>query len=243
MNRNRAPDGGSVSPAAHGVAERLLEAFFRQDRREERLLRGEVCDARDAANAATDGMADVFRAEFPGPPRRFAERAGRTFARALFLQDEIENWTALRSRRDALHPDLLLSDLSNSYAGDVETDSRWDDVRELLSRVCADVGIDAAYADRQTAFWRQHGQRDPDWRQTAVDAHRLKVEAMVPGCPPDEATALAGTFLSGVELHDRWGRADHIRDFVTVRDVVADYYQRIFDLRGGPPTPPDRVHR
>lgn len=239
MSRNLPPlnvDG--VSETTYDAADRLLRAFYGQDLREEHLLRGEWDAARASAAATRGAMGDVFRAEFPGRPRRRAERAGAAFADALFLQDEIENWAAVRSgTADAGPPsDLLSSDFSADYPDDVNADPRWEGVRKLLDGVCSDAGIDAAYAERQTAFWRAHGQRAPGWRRTAVDAHRLKVTAMVAGCPDDAVTTLSEYFVAGVELHDGWERADEAADFAEIRDVVAAYYQRVFDLRGGEPT-------
>ena len=232
-------DGVAVSPAARDVAETLLDAFYQQDLREERLLRCDAAGAEEAADRSADAMAKVFRVEFPGRPRVRAERAGVTFARALFLQDEIENWPALCARRAEFPAqrldELLYSDLSEPYANDARDDPRWADVRDLLSRVCADAGIDEAYGERQTEFWRRHGQRDDDWMRAALDAHRLKIEAMVAGCDTDDAAALSEYFLSGVELHDGWGRTDRERDFAEIRDVVAAYYQRVFELRGKAP--------
>ncbi|MDS0298981.1 hypothetical protein NDI76_09500 [Halogeometricum sp. S1BR25-6] len=227
------------STAARDVAETLLEAFYQQDIREECLLRGDVAGAVEAADASTEAMAAVFRAEFPERPPERAERAGRTFARALFVQDEIENWSALRANAAAFDrpaTEFLFTDLSEAYDGDVADDPRWEVVRNLLCRVCAETGIDAAYGERQTEFWRQHGQRDENWVRTALEAHRLKVEAMVTGCEADEAAALSECFLSGVKLHDRWSRADRDRDLDAIREIVAAYYHRVFELRGTPPS-------
>lgn len=229
----------ALSTAARDTAETLLEAFYQQDIREECLLRGDAEGATEAADASTEAMMAVFRAEFPRRPPERAERAGRAFAHALFLHDEIENWPALRSNDtsfDRPATEFLFSDLSKRYADDVEEDPRWETVQELLCRVCAEAGIDSAYGERQTEFWRQHGQRDENWVRTALEAHRLKVEAMVTDCGGDEATALSERFISGVELHDRWTRIDRDRDFDAIRDVVAAYYQRVFELRGNAPS-------
>ncbi|MDS0292631.1 hypothetical protein [Halogeometricum luteum] len=241
MNPDSPPTLRSDAPcaAARDVAETLLEAFYQQDIREECLLSGDAAGAVEAADASAEAMAAVFRAEFPGRPPERAERAGRTFARALFVQDEIENWFALRSNAAAFDrpaTEFLFTDLSEEYDGDVGDDPRWARVRGLLRRVCAETGIDAAYGDRQTEFWRQHGQRDENWVRTALEAHRLKVEAMVAGCEAEEATALSERFLSGVKLHDRWSRVDRDRDFAAIREIVTAYYQRVFELRGTPPS-------
>lgn len=234
-NPPRTLGADAPSAAARATAETLLEAFYQQDIREERLLDGDAAGAMEAATATVEAMATVFRVEFPGRPRERAERAGRTFAHALFVQDEIENWTALRANRTAFDrppEEFLLSDLSQPYGDDVRGDPRWEEVRRLLYRVCDEAGIDPAYGERQTEFWRQHGQRDGNWMRTALDAHRLKIAAMVAGCDADEAAALSECFLSGVVLHDRWSRADRDRDFAAIRDIVAAYYQRVFELRG-----------
>jgi hypothetical protein len=228
-------DAADASPTAREVGERLLDAFFHQDVREDCLLCGDVEGARTAAETATTAMSTVFCAEFPGRPRGHAERAGATFVRALFLQDEIENWAAVRASRSRLPPDLVLTRGPGPRASGVLDDPRWDDVRDLLSAVCSDAGIDEAYARRQTEFWRRHGQRAVGWRRTALAAHRLKVDAMVPGCPDEEAERLARQFVRGVELHDAWSRTDPDRDFDEIRHVVAAYYQRIFELRGKVP--------
>jgi hypothetical protein len=225
-------DAADASQTAHEVGERLLDAFFHQDLREDCLLCGDVAGARAAAETATTAMSTVFCAEFPGRPRRHAERAGATFVRALFLQDEIENWAAVESTRSRLPPDLVLTCGPAPTGGDVLDDPRWDDVRDLLTGVCSDAGIDETYARRQTEFWRRHGQREAGWRRTALAAHRLKVTAMVPRCPDEEVERLARQFVRGVELHDEWSRADRDRDFDEIRDVVAAYYQRVFELRG-----------
>lgn len=234
-NLPRTLDAGAPSAAARDTAEMLLEAFYQQDIREERLLEGDATGAMEAAAASIEAMATVFRVEFPGRPRERAERAGRAFAHALFVQDEIENWAALRANRAAFDrppEEFLFSDLSRLYSDDVCEDPRWEEVRRLLRLVCDEAGIDPAYGERQTEFWRQHGQREDDWMRTALDAHRLKIESMVAGCDTGEATALSECFLSGVALHDRWSRADRDRDFAAIRDVVAAYYQRVFELRG-----------
>lgn len=225
-------DVADVSPTAREVSERLLDAFFHQDLREDCLLCGDADGARTAAETATTAMSTVFCAEFPGRPRRHAERAGETFVQALFLQDEIENWAAVEADRSQLPSDLVLTCGPAPRGADVLDDPRWDDVRDLLSAVCSDAGIDETYARRQTEFWRRHGQREAGWRRTALAAHRLKVRAMVPGCSDEEAERLARQFVLGVELHDEWGRTDRDRDFGEIRGVVAAYYQRIFELRG-----------
>jgi hypothetical protein len=241
MTPNLPPSIGACAPSAEArdLAETLLEAFYKQDLREEYLLGGDVEGAVEAADASIEAMARVFRAEFPERPSDRAERAGRAFAHALFLQDEIENWPALRANESSFAhstTECLFSDLSKPYADDVDEDPRWEVVQRLLCRVCAEAGIDPAYGKRQTDFWRQHGQRDENWVRTALDAHRLKIEAMVAECDSDEATALSECFLSGVHLHDRWTRTDRDRDLAAIRDVVAAYYQRVFELRGISPS-------
>lgn len=236
MTRELPPvDVDRVSQTAYDAAELVLEGFFQQDLREESLLDGDAAGARAAADACVDAMAEVFCVEFPDRPRELARSAGSTFARALFLQDEIENWRELRAVRDDLPDDLFVSDRSHPYDGGVRDDPRWEDVRRLLSRVCADAGIDDAYGDRQTEFWRRHGLRDDDWAQTALEAHRLKLAAMVAGSD-DDVDVLAEFFVASVELHDRWERVDPDRDFREIRHVVAAYYQSVFELRGEIPS-------
>lgn len=223
-------DVSDISDDAREAAELLLDAFYLQDARETFLLAGDAERARLAAETATDRMSKAFRTEFPSVEIRRAETAGREFMRALFLQDEIENWADLRAQMNDALSDVVVSDPGKTYALDVNADPRWERVRSLLLDTCMHVGIDPEYAELQSRFWRLHGQRADDWSRYAFEAHRLKVRAMVADCDPDDVEALARDFVVGVQLHDAWERRNRDDDFSDILALAAGYYQRIFDL-------------
>lgn len=226
------PTRTTVGADAFATAEAALDAFYQQDQRELHLIRGDADAARRAQERANASMARAFAAEFPTIDAADAERAGTTFMHALYLQDEIENWEYVDEQRSEPEiEDLLFTEQSVPTETRQSNDPRWNTVEEYLESVCARTGIDAEYAPRQTRFWKLHGGVDDYWRRDALAAQRLKLRAMVPGA--DEATieSLAETFVEGVAIHDGWTHHDRDEDLNRALDVVAGYYQRVFDNR------------
>lgn len=224
--------GTTVGTEALATAEAVLDAFYEQDQRELYLIRGDADTARRAQERANASMVRAFVAEFPDIDDAAAERAGTAFMHALFLQDEIENWEYIAEPR--LEPEiaeLLFTDQSVPFETRQSSDPRWDAVECRLEEVCALVDIGPEYAPRQTRFWKLHGAVEDYWRRDAIAAHRLKLRAMMPGA--DEATieSLAETFVDGVAIHDEWTHLDRDEDVARALDMVAGYYQRVFNNR------------
>jgi hypothetical protein len=214
------------------VAETLLRAFYAQDERDAALRAGDTAAAARAADAAREGMAEAFVAEFPHVAEPMARLAGVRFVEALFLQDEIENREALAAsvEENGLDTTLFLTDLEFE-AGPILADARWELVEAYLRDVCDHVDIDRDYAHAQTRFWKLHGQT-MDWMDAAASAHRIKLEAMLDGSDADEAdiARLADYFVAGVAAHDEWGD-DEIEAVDHIAGLVATYYDELFDLR------------
>lgn len=221
-----------ITVPARDAAERLLNAFYLQDARETHLLAGRSQRARLATERATEYMSQAFCTEFCDADEGRAKAAGRSFMRALFLQDEIENKVALRARGEEIPSAMLVSDVPVRRDDRIDTDPRWEEVRSLLESSCAHVGVDLEYAEIQSRFWRHHGQRKPDWCRYAFEAHRIKLRAMIPDGDRTDVERLSRYFVEGVQLHDSWSRDDRDRDFADIVGLVSRYYQRIFDLRG-----------
>lgn len=223
---------GPPSRHASNVARALLKAYYLQDERERYLLRGEYDRAATASERALARMADVYEVEFPDVDAPQAREAGREFVYALFLQDEIENWPQIReSSDDDRLGDVLTSDVKRTYDSSVMTDARWPTVYENLLTVCDRAGIDDLYAELQTRFWRLHGLSDENWEPVALVAHGCKLRAMVPDPSADDVESLGAYFVAGVKAHDEWEHEEANADLDGLVDVVARYYQRIFELR------------
>ncbi|MCO8267920.1 hypothetical protein ACOZ4B_19775 [Haloferax prahovense] len=226
-------DVTAPSTRAFEVAETLLRGFYFQDMRETHLLNCDFDAAMTAAERAVHHMSEAFVAEFPDVPAERAERAGELFMRALFLQDEIEN----RDDFDAcfehdVPPGAFVSSAPDDSESDtINDDPRWRDVRELLGTVCDELDINAEYATLHTRFWRLHGQEVDGWETVARRAHRIKVARMAPSADSETVDNLARYFVVGVTRHDEWARESPERDVSSAIDLVAHYYQRLFDLR------------
>lgn len=229
------PAGRSVGAEAFATAEAVLDAFYQQDQRELHLIRGDADAARRAQKRATACMVRAFVAEFPDIDDTAAPRAGTAFMHALYLHDEIENWEYVAEQRSEPGiEELLFTEQPIPAETRQSGDPRWDLVERHLDAVCVLTGIDPEYAARQTRFWKLHGSVEDYWRRDAIAAHRLKLRAMMP-CA-DEATieSLAETFVEGVAIHDEWAHHDRDEDLSRVLDMVAGYYQRVFDNRADP---------
>lgn len=224
-------DVDSVSPYARKTAQTVLEAYYLQDQRERHLLHGNADAAAETAERALDAMATTHEREFPRKEVAAARAAGQAFMRALFLQDEIENWDRIRDAAVGTLSDVLLTDIEQSYSDSVTEDRRWRTVETYLGEVCTRTGINDAYASRQKEFWLRHGQGESDWETIALEAHELKVQAMVEDVPTDTVEALGNHFVEGVKYHDSWSHNEQDRDIDLVRDIVARYYEKIFQLR------------
>lgn len=224
---------GSPTEQARDTAETLLEAYYAQDMREAYLLQGHGDEARDAQERAIECMGSVYLIEFPELDTRRAERAGAMFMRALFLQDEIENWPMLLGapHRDEI-ADLLQSDFTERYGRDGSFDRRWEEVESHLLETCRLTGIDESYADVQTQFWRLHGQLKEYWEDVAIEAHTIKLDAMIPEASADLAASLGEYFVAGVKAHDGWDHRDREREIAQLIALVASYYQKIFEVHG-----------
>jgi len=220
----------SVGPRARDTARTLLEAYYLQDRREMFLRRERPTKASDAGQRALDRMATTYEREFPGVPSSQARSAGESFMRALFLQDEVENWAHLRSAAQSLS-EVLLSGVTTSYGVGMETDPRWERVEASLRTVCERTGIDERYADLQTAFWLRHGQDDDSWERLALEAHELKARAMIDDAPAALVATLGEYFVEGVKRHDTWGREHRESELARLETPVARYYQKVFQWR------------
>lgn len=223
----------NVSERASETSRLLLDAYYLQDEREGYLLRGESEPAADVATEALDRMAATYEREFPGLERSTAREAGRAFMRGLFLQDEIENWAIIRDTDDRSLSEALLSDPGETYGHGQVADDRWDDVESELRECCRLAGIDEEYAARQRRFWLLHGQLDEYWEEVALDAQKIKLRAMIDDADRDVITALADYFVTGVKLHDQWTHREKKEDIGLLEQIVAEYYQKLFELRAG----------
>lgn len=219
------PDG------ATSAARTLLEAYHLQDERERALLRGNAGRATAVGRRAIDRMAIAYGIEFPDLERARVRAAGESFMRALFVQDEIENWNRLRRLPERRLQGALETDPGGAYGSDPVHDERWERVRELLARTCRSAGIDGRYATVQTRFWVYHGQRDPRWERAARGAHGIKLRAMVEEPSVDQTDRMGRRFVEGVRGHDEWGHADRSADLAAVIDPIADYYAELFTMR------------
>ncbi|MFC6904580.1 hypothetical protein [Halalkalicoccus tibetensis] len=216
---------------ATAAARTLLEAYHLQDERERALLRGDAGRAEAVGRRAIDRMAIAYGAEFPEIERTRARAAGESFMRALFVQDEIENWDRLRRLPERRLQGALETDPGGAYGSDPVHDERWDRVRGLLAGTCRSAGIDGRYATEQTRFWVYHGQRDPRWERSAHGAHGIKLRAMVEEPSADATDRMGRRFVEGVRGHDDWGHADRTADLAAVIDPVVDYYTELFAMR------------
>lgn len=226
-------DVDSVSPKSITTAQTLLEGYYYQDQRESCLLRGDPEKAEDAARKAIDRMGTTYEVEFSHLPADRSREAGEAFMKALFLQDEIENWALLQDiRRQEQLTDVLLSEESVSDGANAANDPRWETVRTYLYEVCDKAGIDDRYAVTQSQFWLLHGQLNEYWEEVALEAHELKLQAIVDDPPPEAVARLGNYFVTGVKLHDNWSHRDKSKDLEGIVDLVSRYYQKIFQLRG-----------
>jgi hypothetical protein len=224
----------SVTRRAADAARALLRAFHRQDERAAHLFETAVSDAVTAASLARTRMATAYEVEFPWIESAQARHAGAAFVTALFLQDEIENWPRLRRRLpNERIAAALVCDPDESYPAGQATDRRWELVEAQLRSVCHATGVDPAYAERQTEFWRQHGLRRDGWEEVAHEAHLIKLRAMADETDRETLDRLARYFVAGVTRHDEWRLQSREADFETVERLVATYYQRLFDARNG----------
>lgn len=224
-------DAEPVPRQAATTARTLLEAYHLQDRRERLIRHGRFEEGAAAGTAALDRMGVVYATEFPDVDRDRAHEAGEAFMRSLFVQDEVENWDALRANpRDDLR-DVLLTDPSEPYGPTLETDPRWELAEAHLREACRGVGIDERYAERQVRFWLLHGQSDPRWREVAFGAHGLKLRSMVEDPPKAAVLCMGDYFIKGVELHDQWDHRNEKSDVEGLVDMVTDYYLKLFELR------------
>lgn len=224
-----AADADAVDRRAIEIARTLVEAYHLQDEREHYLRRNEPRRAEAVAASARQQMAAVWEAEFPSVPTERARTAGEEFVRALFVQDEIENWTAIRQHAGELDG-VLECPPPVAEPESIESDPRWSAVESKLTDACEQVGIDEEYASLQTRFWRLHGTGDDEWTDVAREAHGVKLDAMLA-----EASSLTDRlgdhFVDGVAMHDRWTRDDPSGLSETVQHV-ATYYRELFATRG-----------
>ncbi|MFC7203422.1 hypothetical protein ACFQJC_07855 [Haloferax namakaokahaiae] len=221
----------SPSPRATDAAKTLLRGFHFQDRREDCLKARQFDAAQQAATRAIDLMGQSYQLEFPSVPDTKAYEAGELFMRALFLQDEIENWADFSSCPEAdLPTEAFVTADTGIAVRSIDADPRWDDVRNLLVEVCRRLEMDEEFATLQTRFWWYHGQKRTDWQTIAFRAHCIKIRRMVPRADDRTVANLARYFVAGVETHDEWNRADVDHDISMALDVVSRYYEQIFDL-------------
>lgn len=80
--------------------------------------------------------------------------------------------------------------------------------------------------------WRLHGQLEEYWEEVAIEAHSIKLEAILPECPPALAESLGEYFVAGVKAHDQWEHRIREQELEQLVDLVATYYQKIFEVRG-----------
>lgn len=222
-------DRSDLGPTA--TARTLLKAYYLQDEREGCLLRGKPREAAAAGARALDRMATTYEVEFPHVDRSRARQAGESFMRALFVQDEIENWELLRREARSDLRDVLVSDPSASYGSNPASDARWGLVRTYLREACERTGIDERYAEKQTEFWLLHGQLDEYWEELALEAHEFKLRAMVEDPPKDVVERTGKRFVDGVKIHDGWDHRNESSDLCEAVELVAAYYREVFELR------------
>ena len=224
-------DVGTVSGAARETGRLLLDAYYLQDEREAHLLRGDAETAQSVGAEALEKMAATFEREFPGVDPERARASGKAFMRALFLQDEIENWDLIRQVGVDSLSTALLSDPGGPYGNNQIRDERWDDVEAELVESCERAGIDGEFAQRQRQFWLLHGQLGEYWERVAIEAQEIKLRAMLPDPDADVVAGLADHFVAGVKLHDEWGHREKEEDMEQLHRIVSTYYQKIFELR------------
>lgn len=224
------PGVGGVSARAAATAATLLEAYDAQDRRQAHIKTGNYETAKRQAGRARSRMAETWVREFPHEGEAHAETAGRLFMDALFLQDEIENWAEIPATQGDLSRVLVTTDAARAPKPPA-TDGRWTDVEALLDAAAVEVGIPGPFAARQTQFWLRHGQRAEGWEGPAADAFDLRLQAMLPGVDADERDPLVTSFVEGVNLHDGWSLDEGTADRSQSRELVGQFYQRVYDLR------------
>lgn len=232
----------TISRRARTTADTLLDAFYLQDQRESHLIRESVSEAKAAAATARERMVETYEVEFPHIAPSAAQAAGDAFMNALFLHDEIENWEFIRQLlpNDDLEA-ALLTPTGDDYAVEPVNDPRWDAVADYLRDVCRVVPIDAAYADKQMQFWLLHGQINEYWEELARDAHAIKLRAMLGDGPEELIATLTRYFVAGVKLHDEWSHQYKDRDLDVIGNLVAKYYQKVFEVRTSDQSAVDRV--
>ena len=225
-------DEGGIPARAKKTAVDLLEGYYFQDERESHILRNNPEKAMECQELALERLAAVYAAEFPQIGVERAEEAGREFMRGLFVQDEIENWSLIDGSIPLTEMnDVLLSEMGEEYAADPAQDRRWDSVQDHLQKSCELVDVDPEFAERQTRFWLLHGQLNEYWEQVAKGAQTIKLQSMIPQASQETYDRLSEQFVRGVKLHDNWEHQEKSADFEDIVEVVAAFYEEIFDIR------------
>lgn len=207
---------------AYSAARSLLRGYLLQDIRMDLLTASSYDEISEVEEEAMEEMARAFEYEFPDSDR--AAEAGRYFMKASFMQDELENWESLRGKEAALEHTWVSE---SSHTGDFMQDDRWGEVREELEVVCDITGVDEDYVDHKIKFLKYHEVDDPRYKEHAVKAEALKIQAMIDDEYSDRAEELSEYFLRGVQKHDQW--EDELGNDAV--ELVAEYYSEIDGLR------------
>jgi len=213
-----------VTEQAYSSAESLLKGYKLQDRRMDLIIEGKYQEAREAEQKALYEMAEAFEFEFPDS--NTGRQAGKRFMEASFIQDEIENWNQIRTDEEALQQARVSTDYGENH---LMQDERWSEVRHKLEQVCQLTGIDEEYIDPKLKFLKLHEVGDSRYRKFAQEAEQTKIRSMIADQNEDKAQELTNYFLRGVEKHDNWDQKEQAQQQAV--DIVAEYYQKIMQLR------------
>jgi hypothetical protein len=207
-------------PTARETARSLCEGFRAHDERD-----------RERAIAAFRRVDD---AQFDHLTTGQARDAAEAYVAALWAKDALEaahTYAGDPGPVDETYSDRERRPGDATLDRDSLADSDWAPVREALARRADVVGMDAAYADHSTTFWRRH-KCGGDYWTPAMRAQTIEIRAAMqdPGYPHKTGDGASGVgalplrYSLGNELHDA-----HSRDaWERAVDVMTPYYARIF---------------
>ena len=127
-------------------------------------------------------FSQVFLHLFPEAGAVKIDRAASLYVEALFKHDEIEN-------------------TPGSGPKEILEDNRWEEVRGILLGFSRTLGVEDAYADHTTDFWRFHGAGDIRYVNSLLESDRDLTSAILGG--PYWSKILGSLYLACVDCHDK----------------------------------------